>query len=72
MRFVILMMVTMKMTVFWEEGGSRFLWNIGTHPTTQRHTPEDSYFDLTKLSLTMQHIFTKSSLIIQWIFVKLS
>jgi len=54
------MMVTKKMTVFREEGGSRFLWNIGTHPTTQCHTPEDSYFDFTKLSLTMQQIFTQN------------
>jgi len=50
MRFVILMMVTTKMTIFWEEGASKFLRNIGTHLTTQCHTPEDSYFDFTKLS----------------------
>jgi len=47
--------VTKKMAVFWEEGGSRFLWNIKTHPTTQHHTPEDIYFDFTKLSQCIKY-----------------
>jgi hypothetical protein len=65
MRSVVLMMVTKKMTAFREEGGTRFLRKIRKHLTTQHQTPEDSYFDFTKLSLTMQRIFRKSSLTMQ-------